>query len=156
MKEPQITQTHSTFSMACGVELNIRATAERIWSLLTDAGGFPRWNSTVTGIEGQIREGERLRLSVPGTDRTFTPRVSGVVPNERMTWTGGFAPVFKGVRTFQLTPRSDGTTDFAMQERFSGLVLPLAKGSMPDFAPVFQRFASDLKLEAERAAASRN
>jgi hypothetical protein len=128
-----------------------RVFAERIWSLLTDAKGFPRWNSTVTGIEGQIREGERLRLSVPGTDRTFTPTVSGVVPNERMTWTGGFAPIFKGVRTFELRPRNAGSTDFTMKERFSGLILPLVKGSMPDFGPVFARFANDLKREAERA-----
>lgn len=46
-----------------------------------------------------------LRLHVPGTERTFTPTVSGVVSCERMTWTGGFAPVFKGVRMFELRPR---------------------------------------------------
>ena len=135
--------------MSCRVEVNIQAKAERIWSLLTDAKDFPRWNSTVTGIEGQIREGERLRLHVPGTQRTFTPTVSGVVPNQRMTWTGGFAPMFKGVRTFELKPRSDGSTDFAMEERFSGLMLPLAKGSMPDFGPVFETYANDLKRAAE-------
>jgi uncharacterized protein YndB with AHSA1/START domain len=93
---------------------------------LTDAEGFPRWNSTVSGVEGRIREGERLPLRVPGTDRVFTPKVSDVVPNERMTWTG-------------------------MEERFSGLILSLVKGSMPDFGPVFERYANDLKREAERA-----
>jgi hypothetical protein len=129
----------------------IRATTDIIWRVLTDAKGFPRWNSTVSGIEGQIREGERLRLHVPGTDRTFTPKVSAVVPNERMTWTGGFAPLFKGVRTFVLTPRNDGSTEFAMEERFSGLMLPLVKDSMPDFGPVFKHYANDLKREAERA-----
>jgi hypothetical protein len=118
---------------------------------LTDAQGFPRWNSTVSSIEGQIRDGERLRLRAPGTDRTFTPTVSGVVPNERMTWTGGFAPLFRGVRTFALQQRDDGSTDFAMEERFSGLMLPLAKGSLPDFGPIFERYANDLKREAERA-----
>jgi hypothetical protein len=87
---------------------------------------------------------------VPGTDRTFTPKVSGVVANERMAWTGGFAPLFKGVRTFTLNRRDDGSTDFAMEERFSGLMLPLAKGSMPDFGPIFERYANDLKREAER------
>ena len=51
-----------------------------------------------------------VRVHVPGTDRVFTPRVSGVVPDERMTWTGGFSPMFKGVRTFELRPRSDGAT----------------------------------------------
>lgn len=152
MTEPTITQSRGAFSMACAVEVNIRASAETLWNLLTDAKGFPRWNSTVSGIEGQIREGERLRLHVPGTDRTFTPTVSDVVPRARMTWTGGFAPVFKGVRTFLLKPRPDGSTDFAMEERFSGLMLPLARGSMPDFGPVFARFASDLKREAESVA----
>ncbi|MGH9140662.1 MAG: SRPBCC family protein [Vicinamibacterales bacterium] len=144
-------QIHSTFSRACSVEVNIRAAPRNIWRLLTDASGFPRWNSTVTSVEGEIREGGKLRLRVPGADRTFTPTVSAVVPCARMTWTGGFAPVFKGVRTFQLRPRNDGSTDFAMEERFSGLMLPMIKGSLPDFGPVFERYANDLKREAERA-----
>jgi hypothetical protein len=131
---PKVTQTHRAFSMVCGVEVNVLANAEILWRLLTDAEGFPRWNSTVGGVEGQIREGERLRLRVPGTDRVLTPKVSGVKPNERMTWTGGFAPIFKGVRTFVLRPRNDGSTDFVMEERFSGLILPLVKGSMPTSA----------------------
>jgi hypothetical protein len=147
--EPKIIQGRSTFSLLCRVELNIQAKAETIWRLLTDAQSFPRWNSTVTGVEGEIREGARIRLHVPGTSRTFTPTVSGVVTNQRMTWTGGFAPVFKGVRTFELRARGDGSTDFAMQERFSGLMLPLVKGSMPDFGPVFASYANDLKRAAE-------
>jgi hypothetical protein len=139
--------------MTCRVEVTIKATAATIWSILTDAQGFARWNSTVTGIEGEIREGGRLRIHVPGTDRSFTPTVSGVVSNERMIWAGGFAPIFKGVRTFTLKSRGDGSTDFAMEERFSGLTLPLIKGSLPDFGPVFARYASDLKREAERTTA---
>ena len=149
MEEPRITKSSGLFSMSCRVEVTIRARAERIWRLLTDAKAFPTWNSTVSSIEGHISEGQRLRIHVPGTARTFTPIVSGVVPNERMIWTGGFAPMFKGVRTFELTSRTDGSTDFAMEERFSGLMLPLAKGSMPDFGPVFSTYASDLKRAAE-------
>ena len=149
MDKAIVTQSRGVFSMTCRVALTIRAPGATIWSLLTDATDFPRWNSTVTRVEGQIREGERLRLYVPGTDRTFTPRVSGVVPSERMTWTGGFSPIFKGVRTFELRPCDDGSTEFVMEERFSGLVLPFVKGSMPDFGPVFERYANDLKHEAE-------
>jgi hypothetical protein len=150
MEDPKITKTRGIFSMACGVTINIRTNASDIWSLLTDAEGFPRWNSTVASIEGQIREGEKLRLRVPGTDRVFTPKVSGVVPGERMTWTGGFAPLLKGVRNFALRPRPDGSTDFTMEERFSGLMLPLVMGSLPDFGPVFTSYANDLKSAAER------
>ena len=150
MEEPRVTQVHRAFSMECAVELPIHAAAPVLWRLLTDPGGFPHWNSTISRIEGEIREGQRLRLHVPGTSRTFTPTVSGVVANERMTWTGGFAPVFKGVRTFVLTPRTDGGTEFAMAERFSGLILPLVRRSLPDFGPVFECYANDLRREAER------
>ncbi|HEX3799214.1 MAG TPA: SRPBCC domain-containing protein [Verrucomicrobiae bacterium] len=149
--EPKFSRTRNTFSMVCRVEIGIRAKAETIWKLLTDAEGFPRWNSTVTRIEGIIREGGKLRIHVPGTDRTFTPTVSAVVPNERMTWSGGFAPLFKGVRTFVLKPGEDSSTTFVMEERFSGLIFALAKNAMPDFGPIFERYASDLKQEAERA-----
>lgn len=147
----KVTQTRGTFSMSCSVIVNIRAGAENIWRLLTDAEDFPRRNSTVANIQGQIREGERLRLRVPGSDRAFTPKVSGIVPCERMVWSGGFAPLFKGVRTFQLRRLNDGSTDFEMEERFFGVMLPLVKGSLPDFSPIFERYAGDLKREAERA-----
>jgi len=149
MEESKFTRTHGAFSMVCGIEINIRAVPANVWKLLTDAKDFPRWNSTVVAIEGQISEGEKLRVRVPGTDRTFTPKVSGVVPCEHMTWTGGFAPLFQGVRTFGLRPRDDGSTDFAMEECFSGLMLPLVRRSLPDFKPIFERYANDLKREAE-------
>ena len=56
MNDPKITQQHEAFSVSCSVEVNIRARAESIWRLLTDADDFPRWNTTVVGIEGHIRE----------------------------------------------------------------------------------------------------
>ena len=100
MKEARFIQVKSTFSMVCRVEISIQAKAEVIWALLTDANGFPRWNSTITRIEGQIREGERLRLHVPGTKQTFKPKVSGVVPNERMIWSNGYIADFQRLAHF--------------------------------------------------------
>jgi hypothetical protein len=147
---PQVTQTRRTFSLVCRVEVSIQSQPGRIWTLLTDANDFHRWNSTVTAIEGEIHDGQRIRVHVPGTDRTFTPRISNVVADTRMTWTGGFAPLFKGVRRFELTAQSGGSTMFVMEERFSGLLMPIVRRSMPDFGPVFERYAADLKHEAER------
>ena len=152
MPDPRFTQVRHRFSLECAVEVTVRAAPAVVWAILTDARAFPRWNSTVTEVEGVIRKGARLRLHVPGTSRTFTPTVTGVIPNERMTWTGGFAPVFKGVRRFMLTPRDGAATDFTMTERFSGLLLPLVQRSLPDFGPVFRAYANDLKREAERVA----
>jgi hypothetical protein len=150
MAEPTVTVTRRAFSLACRVDVNVHAAAAHIWSLLTDAASFPRWNSTVAGIEGEIRNGARLRVHVPGTDRVFTPTVSELVPNKHMTWTGGFGPIFRGVRTFELHATGDGSTDFTMVERFSGLIMPIVKRSFPDFGPIFGRYASDLKRAAEQ------
>ena len=152
MNEPKFTQSESLLTMTCAVEVEISASAEIVWALLTDAKGFPRWNSTVTGIDGEIREGERITLHVPGTGRTFTPTVSDVVPARRMMWSNGVAGIFRGVRLFVLTPRNSAATRFLMQERFSGVMFALTKRMLPDFRPIFEAYASDLKREAENGA----
>jgi hypothetical protein len=146
-------KTNATFRMDCAIECTIHASADRIWSLLTDAQGFPRWNSTVTSIEGPIAPGQTLKIKVPlAPNRVFKPKVTTFEPGRSMVWSDGMAPMFKGVRTFTLTPGKDGSTDFSMREEFAGVMLPMIKGSLPDFGPAFEAYAEDLKREAERTA----
>lgn len=156
MKETRFVQVKRTFSMVCEVKINIQAKPEVIWGLLTDASGFARWNSTVTGIDGEIREGERIRIHVPGTKRTFTPRVMNVVQNERMIWSDGLSLIFKGTRSFMLMSSDNGSTSFVMKEDFRGLVFALVKGMQPDFKGIFETYANDLRREAERLERSNN
>jgi hypothetical protein len=40
-------------------------------------------------------------------------------------------------------------TGFEMEEVFRGVMLPMIKRSLPDFGPVFDRFAADLKKACE-------
>lgn len=142
----------STFSLGVGVAINIRSTPKRIWSLLTNAADFPRWNSTVKGIEGKIAAGEKIKLLVPyAPGRTFNLTVSEAVSESRMVWRDGMAPMFTGVRTYTLSPKTDGSTDFWMAEIYSGLMLPMIAKSLPDLTPFFEQYAADLKREAERS-----
>jgi hypothetical protein len=145
-----VSQHRSSFHSRCAVEIEIAAPAARVWALLTDAAGMAGWNSTVTRVLGRIGPGERLAIEVaaaPG--RTFKPRVVAFEPQRRMVWADGMAPMFKGVRTFTLSEPQPGRTRFAMAEDFSGLMLPLIRGSLPDFGPIFDRYAHDLKRAAE-------
>ncbi|MDX2139784.1 MAG: SRPBCC domain-containing protein [Chloroflexota bacterium] len=147
------TSSRSTFKMGVGVSVSISARPERIWALLTNTHEFPRWNTTVQSIEGNIALGQTIQLKTTATpERTFKLRVTEFTPNSRMVWQDGAAPMFKGTRTYTLTPRSDGTTDFTMTEVFAGLMLPMIGGSLPDFRPTFERYAADLKREAEKGA----
>lgn len=147
---PSLTERQrSTFELAARATTEIDAPPARVWGLLTDADGYPRWNSTITSIDGRIAPGEKLKLRVPGTARVFSPRVSVFVPERRMVWRGGFWPVFEGVRVFEIDALGDRGTRFTLGETFRGLILPLVAGQMPDFVPIFERFAADLKLAAE-------
>jgi hypothetical protein len=145
------TKTRSAFRMECAVAIHIRAKPEAVWAILTRAADYPRWNTTVKSLEGDIAVGQRLALRVEvAPTRVFKPRVTELAPPKRMVWSEGAAPMFKGVRTFSLTPRADGSTDFSMVEAFNGVMLPLIAGSLPDFGPPFEQYAADLKRAAER------
>jgi hypothetical protein len=147
---PHAETTASTFSLSYSISHDIRAKPETIWALLTDARSFPSWNSTVTSIDGDIALGQRLAIEVPlAPGRTFKPKVTKLTANVEMEWSDGFAPMFRGVRTFKLTPKAGGVTEFSMQETFSGLMLPMIKGSLPNFAPAFESYATDLQRVAE-------
>ena len=45
-----------TFSRETSVSTSIFADPAIVWALLTHASDFPRWNSTVTSVKGEIRE----------------------------------------------------------------------------------------------------
>jgi len=133
------------------VETEIAASPERIWALLTDAAGAPRWNSTVSAIDGEIALGQKLAIRVPISPRTFTPTVTVFDPPKRMIWQDGIASVFRGRRTFEIEPLATGSSRFVMTETFSGVLMPMIGPSLPDFAPVFAHYAADLKRAAEGA-----
>jgi hypothetical protein len=85
----------------------------------------------------------------PGT--VFRIEVTKFEPPSEMVWTQGNPIMFRGVRTYRLTTEPSGITKFEMIEVFSGLALPMAAGRLPDFKPIFERYAADLKAEAESA-----
>jgi hypothetical protein len=133
-------------------QVAIRATPERLWSILTNAPAYPEWNPTVTRVEGTIAAGERVSLHVklnPG--RAFPLTVAVFEPPTRMVWRGGMPlGLFVGERTFTLSPQPNGIVFFSMRETFTGLLAPLIGRTIPDLQPAFDEFAAALKRAAER------
>ena len=60
--------------------------------------------------------------------------------------------LFKGVRTFTLTPQPNGVTTFTVREEYTGPLVPLMWRSMPNLQPSFDQFATGLKQRAQRMA----
>jgi hypothetical protein len=132
----------------------IDAAPEEVWKVLLDGQSYTNWASGVVALEGKIALGERLKVtSEANPGRAFRVRVTEVVPARGMRWSGGVPlGLFKGERTFTLSPRDGGATDFKLREEYTGPLLSLIWRSMPDLGPSFEKFAQGLKQRAEAGA----
>ena len=134
-----------------GVRRTINASPERIWELLTDARSYPDWNPAVVSIDGTIAAGEKIKLVSIVSPRAFTLKVAELTPPRRMVWADGMPlGLFKGQRTYTLTPNDSGATDFSMVEEFTGPLAPLITKTIPDMTESFDKFADGLKIAAEK------
>jgi uncharacterized protein YndB with AHSA1/START domain len=134
-----------TFSRETSVSTTIFADPAIVWALLTHASDIPRWNSTVTSVKGEIRAGGTIELkSTLDEKRTFKLKVKEFVPEKRLAWGDAM-----GSRVYTLTRGNGGSTHFSMTEKIGGPLFPLFAGSIPSFDEVFERYAADLKKEAE-------
>ena len=129
----------------------IAAAPDAVWAILTDGPAYPDWDSGVSRVEGTIAPGETITVvSEANPGRAFPLKVTAFEPARSMTWSAGMPlGVFKGVRTFTLTPEDGEATHFTMREEYTGPLLPLVWRSMPDLQPSFDQFAAGLKARAE-------
>jgi hypothetical protein len=129
----------------------IQASPGAVWSVLTDGAKYCDWDSGVERVKGQIALGQTISVySKISPGRAFPVKVVEFIPGQLMVWAGGMPfGLFKGVRTFSLEVRDLGATRFTMREEFSGPLLPLIWGTMPDLGPSFEQFANGLKGRVE-------
>jgi uncharacterized protein YndB with AHSA1/START domain len=132
------------------VTVAIDATPEAVWEVLSDGPGFVDWDSGVVEFQGTIGLGNKVRLfSEVSPGRAFPLKVAELEPAHRLVFTGGMPiGLFRGVRTYTLTPEGSGTR-FDMREEYSGPLLNMIWKSMPDLQPSFDKFAAGLKAEVE-------
>jgi hypothetical protein len=132
----------------------IDANPDLIWTILTDAPSLSKWDSGVERVEGRIAPGETIKVfSKVSPGRAFPVKVTDFTPPRTMRWSSGMPlGLFKGERTFTLTQQGSTSTRFTMREEYTGLMLPLIWGSIPDLGPSFTQFATGLKAQAEAKA----
>ena len=139
-------------------EIEIQASAERVWQLLTDFPGFPQWNPFIRKASGNIRVGERLEIRPqPSGARamTFRPTVLKAEPNREFRWLGHLLipGLFDGEHIFTIEPLGGSRVRFTQREVFTGLLVPLlARGLDTDTRRGFEEMNQALKTRAEQVA----
>ncbi|MEQ8518619.1 MAG: SRPBCC domain-containing protein [Cytophagales bacterium] len=133
-----------TFSRSTAISQTINTEPAVLWSILTKASDYARWNSTIISLEGKIEKGEKIRLkSTLDSSRTFKLKVKEMIPEEKLVWGDAL-----GERTYTLEKTSEGTI-FTMREKIGSFMFPLFANKIPSFDESFEAFTADLKREAE-------
>lgn len=141
------TTVSKTFSRTTQVATTIDADPATVWRVLTTAADYPRWNSTIVSLKGEIKPGSAIQLvSKLDPSRTFKLKVKEFEPTSRLAWGDPM-----GTRVYTLTETNGGQTLFEMNERIGGPIFPLFASKIPSFDASFEQFAADLKAAAEAA-----
>jgi hypothetical protein len=138
-------------------QIEINASAQRVWRLLTDFASYPQWNPFIRSISGQLAPGERLqaRIEPPGGQgMTFKPKVLNAEPNRELRWLGHLLVpgLFDGEHSFTIQPLEDNRVRFIQREAFKGLLVPLfARSLETNTQRGFEEMNRALKERAEAA-----
>jgi hypothetical protein len=87
---------------------------------------------------------------------TFKPTVRAVEPNRELRWLGRLLipGIFDGEHSLSIEPLDDNRSRFVQAERFSGILVGLAKGTLQKTATGFEQMNAALKERAERGGRS--
>ncbi len=138
-------------------EIEINATAERVWQVLTDFASFPEWNPFIRRASGEARPGARLEVFIQPTGAngmTFRPTVLRAEQNRELRWLGRLLipGLFDGEHIFTIESLGENQVRFVQQEKFRGLLVPLmARGLDRDTRRGFEEMNQAIKERAEQA-----
>ena len=133
--------------------IQIKATPNQVWEVLTNFQAYPEWNPFVKSVEGTVAAGNRIKVTI--TDMVFKPKVLRYEPNKAFVWLGNLLVpgLFDGKHQFFLTDNGNGTTTLHHCESFKGILVPLfRKKLLPKTRAGFEAMNEKLKERVEQNA----
>jgi len=140
-------------------EIDIDATPEVVWQVLTDLDRYSDWNPFITSSVGKPELGNKLvnRMAPPGGMAiTFKPQVTVVEDGKSFEWLGkiGFSGVFDGRHRFDVEASPTGTK-FIQSESLDGMLVRFMRKSLDTTTKSgFEAMNVALKARAESVAAT--
>lgn len=141
--------------------VEIVSSPSEVWWQITNFEGYPDWNPFITSIEGELREGARLSVTVEVDSMpafTFRPKVLVVDPEHELRWRGrmGLPNLLDGEHAFIIESTGIDRVCFKQRELFSGLLaagtLAMIEGRL---RKSFRAMNERLRQRAEAAHATR-
>lgn len=138
----------------------IDASPEQVWEVISDLEGFEKWNPVIVSVEGRAVVGENIafRMVLPGGGKSrHEPKIIEATPHQALRWEGtvGAAFLARAVHEFLLRP-VEGGTSLTQKETFTGLLVPLVKGTLKRTEEGFNEMNRALKVHVEDRVARKN
>jgi len=113
-------------------EVQIDATAQEVWDVLTDFPSYGEWNPGFESAEGRAEVGTTLHITFARTGgRTMTmhPTVLVADPGREFRWIGRLLMpgIFDGEHRFVIREDKPGRVTFVQEERFRGILVPFLR-----------------------------
>jgi hypothetical protein len=136
-------------------QIDIDASPERVWDILTDFASYPQWNPFIRRISGELKAGQRLEVRLEPPDSrgiTLRPTVLSAEPNRELRWLGHlFVPgLFDAEHSLSIQPLEENRVRFVQSEVFKGALVPLLARSLDNNTlRGFEQMNGALKEQAE-------
>ena len=144
------------------IETNIEidATPDQVWAVLTNFGAYAEWNPFITSLTGSPAQGERLEVTIcPPETRSITlkPTVTAYEPGRHFAWLGHLVipHIFDGAHELILESNERGATSFTQRETFRGVLVPFVAGTLSHTRDGFEQMNQAIKERVESLAFAR-
>jgi hypothetical protein len=132
--------------------IEIAATPERVWAVLTDLASYPQWNPVFREAAGQVAVGNRITLTStqPVTGHTMTVKVKVLTaePATELRWVSSVLGLMTSKRSFTLSPANGGT--WLMQtQTYRGLFTRFPPKTVSRIQTSFDAINQAIKQRAE-------
>lgn len=116
-------------------EIEIQASKDTIWRVLTDFDQYSKWNPFIKSVAGTVEVGQVIEITLTPPDAkpmTFKPKVLTFQQKSELSWIGHviIPGIFDGEHHFQLVDLGDGKVKFIQKETFSGILVPFMQSML--------------------------
>lgn len=140
-------------------EIEVSASWDRMWELLTDFAAYPSWNPSITRLQGPLRPGAVLQLGTKlpgGLKLSLRPTLGWVDRGRGLGWSARLLAswFFAAEHYYVMEELAAGRIRLSQREEFHGCFAPFfllffGRGLRRSYAEANRR----LKTLAERVAA---
>jgi len=122
-------------------EIDISASPEKVWNIITDINSWQKWSPIINASQGEAAVGSKLNITMMSKEEgkdgpNYSPVITALTEPNYFHWRAHMLAefLFTNEKIFKLEETSSGIR-LTHTETFTGLLTPLFRGQMEKGVP---------------------